>query len=391
MLQQVFISYRQESPEHARSVRRLGELLRQAKLPVALDQFHLDDSPGGPDAGWPAWCETCANESACVLIIGSVGWFAAWDKSNPPENGSGAASEADVIRQKIYDAQGHNSHIRLAFVDDFPPERIPTRLKAWHQFRPFVADHELDQMVRWIADCLDLHDIEPPTVSWPKPMAFTPQLADRIHEWPTMVDLLAGRRQGRILLLQGASGLGKSALIRQAESYADKIGIRRVKVDFKGGTVDLAGLLGQFDLDLGDLLPTFSREGANKTHLLRKAIRALRQPLLAIFDSYEDAAFNNIVTDWLHQQFLPEVETSLGLVVIVAGQKVPEFVHAGWRDLVHHLPLTPISDSEHWVEWIGLRYPNFHDRGAHLPTIVMAAQGNPAIVSNLCENIVKGL
>jgi len=35
MRNQVFISYRQESPEHAREVRRLGELLRQAGLPVA--------------------------------------------------------------------------------------------------------------------------------------------------------------------------------------------------------------------------------------------------------------------------------------------------------------------------------------------------------------------
>ncbi len=45
---QVFLSYRHESPEHARAVKRLGELLRQAKLPVVLDQFFLDQNPGGP-------------------------------------------------------------------------------------------------------------------------------------------------------------------------------------------------------------------------------------------------------------------------------------------------------------------------------------------------------
>jgi hypothetical protein len=60
MLQHVFISYRYETPEHARAVRRLDEVLRQAKIPVALDQFHLDEHPGGPDLGSPQWSEHCA-------------------------------------------------------------------------------------------------------------------------------------------------------------------------------------------------------------------------------------------------------------------------------------------------------------------------------------------
>ena len=64
MRNQVFISYRQEGPEHAREARRLGELLRQSGLPVVLDQFLVEDQPGGPDQGWPKWCEDCATESA---------------------------------------------------------------------------------------------------------------------------------------------------------------------------------------------------------------------------------------------------------------------------------------------------------------------------------------
>lgn len=48
MFQQVFISYRLESPEHARAVRRLGELLRQAKIPVALDKFISTTARAGP-------------------------------------------------------------------------------------------------------------------------------------------------------------------------------------------------------------------------------------------------------------------------------------------------------------------------------------------------------
>ncbi|WP_295457270.1 hypothetical protein [uncultured Thiodictyon sp.] len=46
MRNQVFISYRQESREHAREVRRRGELLRQAGLAVGLDQFLLENMAG---------------------------------------------------------------------------------------------------------------------------------------------------------------------------------------------------------------------------------------------------------------------------------------------------------------------------------------------------------
>jgi hypothetical protein len=84
MRNQVFLSYRHESDEHSRAVLQLGELLRRAAIPVALDQFYLDDNPGGPDEGWPKWCEDCANESACVLIVASEGWFSAYNKCGEP-------------------------------------------------------------------------------------------------------------------------------------------------------------------------------------------------------------------------------------------------------------------------------------------------------------------
>jgi hypothetical protein len=164
MRNQVFISYRQESPEHTREVRRLGELLRRAGLPVALDQFLVEEKPGGPDEGWPKWCEDCANESDCVLVIGSVGWFAAYDGTAPAGIGCGAASEAALFRQYLYDASSNNPRIRLAFLHELDLDRVPERLRAWHQFRPFATDGELNQLVRWAAQCLGLQGIELPTI-----------------------------------------------------------------------------------------------------------------------------------------------------------------------------------------------------------------------------------
>jgi hypothetical protein len=393
MLQQVFLSYRHESAQHAQAVRRLGELLRNAGISVALDQFLLEELAGGPAEGWPKWSEDAADRSACILVVASKGWFAAFEnKSDSPGAGLGAAVEADILRQKLYDDKGVNTKLRLAFLDDTPDHLVPTRLRAWHSFRPFANDDQLQGLTNWIAGCLGIGVVELPAVRWPDPIVgFAPDLANRTkREWPAIVELLAGRSRERILLYDGASGLGKSALIHQAIGYAKKLNIPVGRVDFRGGVLDVAGILGQFDLDLGAQLPTFSRGGADKVHLLRKDLRTLREPVLVVFDTYEHIATNKTVADWLNQQFLVEVETAPGLAVIIAGQEVPQYRSAGWRDLALHLPLSPITEIEHWTPWVEQHYPEFRNKGADLPTVLMISKGNPMVTSRTCEAISKG-
>ncbi|AUB81896.1 TIR domain-containing protein [Candidatus Thiodictyon syntrophicum] len=172
MRNQVFISYRQETPQHAQAVRRLGELLRQAGLAVALDQFLLEDQPGGPDQGWPKWCEDCARDCACVLVIASAGWFTAYEASGPRGSGRGSAAEARLLRQYLYDEPGRNARIRLVLLDDLDPEAVPAGLRAWHRFRPFASDTERGQLVRWAAQCLAA-----PVAPDPNPAPATPNAA----------------------------------------------------------------------------------------------------------------------------------------------------------------------------------------------------------------------
>ncbi|HEV3315840.1 MAG TPA: SEFIR domain-containing protein [Candidatus Angelobacter sp.] len=389
MQNQVFISYRHESPEHSQGVRRLGELLRQAKIPIMLDQFFLEQHPGGPDTGWPQWCEDCANQSACVLIIASEGWFAAYEKSGPSGIGLGAATEADLFRQELWDEKGNNARIRVTFLHTVAADKIPVRLRAWHQFWPFQSNESLEQLVKWITNRLNLQGIELPSVQWPQPLEFQPDLADRNKkEWPAVVDLLAGRSRERILIFEGGSGLGKSELLRQTSAYAQKLGLPVAQIDFKGGVLKIEDVLGIIDLELGAHLPNFSRDGANKSHMLRKDLRGLRQPVLLIFDSYEAGAANQFIADWLSQQLLTEVGTALGLAVIISGQKAPDFANAGWRELARHLPLTPITEIEHWQVWVSRRYPAFHDKG-DLLTLLKLAEGNPSAMAHFCALIAK--
>lgn len=392
MPNQVFISYRYESPEHERAVRRLGELLRQQGIPVELDQFYLKENPGGPNEGWPKWCEDRTNQSACVVIIASQGWFAAFDGTGEPGSGCGAAVEASLIRSYLYEEKGINPRIRLAFLN--PPTAdctIPPRLRDWHRFHPFADSAQLDQLVAWISQRLNLAGIQSPTIQWPKPDdSFTPDFADRVdNEWQVIKDLFTGKARERILLVQGDTGLGKSVLIRQAAAYAKTLGISVSKVDLKS-TYDISAILGQFDLDLGTILPNFTREGSNKTHLLRKDLRGLRRPFLLLFDSYDQNVTDNvIIADWINQHILYEIETALAMTVIVAGQKTPDFANAGWRDFSRHINLEPITDISHWEPWIKNRYPGFVAKGADLRTVIMVAHGNPAVVSTTCEAILK--
>jgi len=387
MLKQAFISYRHESPEHSRAVRRLGEMLRLAGLPVVLDQFYLEDYPGGPDEGWPKWCDDCTTQSECVLVVASEGWFAAYNKTEPPGHGLGAATEADLIRQALYDEQGRNERFRLTFLQSLETSKVPDRLRAWHQFRA-LNDSDLREIIRWVGSRVGIEVKEGSVIKWPTPIPFQPDIADRNkNEWPAVVDLLAGNSRERILLFEGGSGVGKSKMVRQSAEYARKLGISVGVIDFKGGTLKTDDVLDQIDLDLGTHLPHFSQEKPRKSYTLRKDLRALRQPALLIFDSYEDAAENKDIVDWLNVQLLGDLESAPAVTVIIAGQKTPERVNTNWRELALHFSFTPITELVHWKEWASRRYPNVQE-GA-LDILLKATGGQPSLMASLCEGIAK--
>jgi hypothetical protein len=83
-------------------------------LPVAFDQFHLEETAGGgPDGGWARWCIENAKKSACVLIVCSKGWFDAAQGDGPFEEGLGVAAEAGIFLTQIYRHKSQNARVRL--------------------------------------------------------------------------------------------------------------------------------------------------------------------------------------------------------------------------------------------------------------------------------------
>ena len=245
--------------------------------------------------------------------------------------------------------------------------------------------------MQWAADKLGLQGIEPPIVRWPEPVLFEPDLADRREtEWQAIQELISGRSKQRILLIEGNSGLGKSELLREAARYARSAGVPSALIDLKGGYLNVVEILALLDLELGDSLPRFRAQGERReTIALRKDLRALRRPILLLFDSFEDAADNRKVIDWLNIHLLREIETARGLAVVISGQHVPDKTHTTWRNYARRFALEPFDDLRLWQPWILRKYPELRNTTADLKTVLMLAEGIPAVVTSFCQALAQ--
>ena len=94
--------------------------------------------------------------------------------------------------------------------------------------------------------------------------------------------------------------------------------------------------------------------------------------------------------DWVCQNLLAEVERSLAMAVIVAGQPpLPEPEDIRWRTVAQRLPLGPITEAAYWEPWIEKHYPALHGQ-VDLLTLVRASAGVPKTFSDLCHTIAQG-
>jgi hypothetical protein len=192
----------------------------------------------------------------------------------------------------------------------------------------------------------------------------------------------------RILLLHGESGRGKSELICQAKVYAKKLHVPLAHVDFKACALSSEAVLREIARDLRGQLPGFVSGGSNRIDLLRTDLREMRRPVLIIFDSYEKAAENPDLAQWLSLQVLAEVDESPGLAVIVAGQKTPDHTHAGWRGMAERIELENIQDVDAWHDWARSKYSDRIDRTV-ISCLVRSSAGSPSLMATLCATFAE--
>ncbi|MGH8574882.1 MAG: hypothetical protein ACREX8_20295, partial [Gammaproteobacteria bacterium] len=239
----VFLSYRHENDAHRGRVHTLGEQLRAAGIEVVLDQYVLEAPSGGPLEGWPAWSTRQAGDTDKVPIIER--WLVPLLQAHRvPGSGLGAAAEARVIAQRLYNVAGVNPIARIVAFDPANAQGIPLDLQGYHRFDPAL---DLAAMIAWITGTAPAVPPPPPIVEWPAvPPVFEWEPADCEPVRDAFTRLLTAGTPHRVLLVRGASGTGKSHLTRHLLALAlgcDWLACGRL--DLKSGA-DLEGELARF-------------------------------------------------------------------------------------------------------------------------------------------------
>ena len=131
----VFISYSQDSDDHAETVRLLAERLNNDRLQVTLDQWIES-----PEDGWPLWSEKqVLDEQQSVLMVCTETYRRRAMAEEETGTGLGAAWEARIIRQCMFDAGGRNTRFIPVLIGSAQPDSIPRFIKAATYYRVDIS------------------------------------------------------------------------------------------------------------------------------------------------------------------------------------------------------------------------------------------------------------
>jgi hypothetical protein len=371
----VFVSYRHDSDEHKERVHRLALALRARNIEVVIDRDML---PGGPPAGWHVWSEAQVRDADRVLVACTEGYRRVYDEKEVAGVGLGSACEARQIRLELFRSRGSTEKFRPVLVDATCHGSIPDNLAPLHAFAVYrPADFE--QLVEWLTGTSTLPDPIVPT-RWPDPLAsYQRPLADREAEFEHFIGMVTGQSPQRIMLVQGTTNLGKSALIAEMEAYSDRINLDSVKFDFKGGLTNQE-LYNELRLDLH--LPASTRADPDMSvvveHLMRRD-----QPFLLLLDTFQDAGGDS-------RQFLETLLSRMGrcprVAVVVGGQTVPT-PQPKWSQWAKTFRLQPIVDVAPWARFADERWRR-QIESKDLALLVQAAKGEPGLLVTLLGNVL---
>ena len=385
----VFISYSHDNDDHCDKVSSLADKLRQDGLEVIID---TDELPGGPANGWPMWSEAQVKNADHVLVVCTETYYRRYESEEDPGTGLGSVCEARAIRQLVYDTAGKNEKIRVVLLNDYDKKNIPINLKSYHFF-PLFQSNVYQQLLAWLNGANKTNRNETQTegmsVQWPQLTdSYEWLIADRKNIHKHLTDTISGQKNEHILLLSGDSSSGKTALLNEIYNYAKDQQIATSLLDCKGcPTLDDLFETLLTDIDKSLLPLTSHAEDSKRQHQLIRDLKELRIPLLLIFDTYEQASEE--IKRWLENQLLQRLKQAPAVIVIIAGQKIPEHTKYSWSETAKKYELPPIDQVEDWLEFTQKKWNNSNITKQHIEALTLATQGNPAELSSLLETFVK--
>ncbi len=382
----VFISYRQISPTELQRVHAFATRIRDCGVDVVLDQFYLEDNPGGPDEGWALWSENQAENSDKVLVIATADWFQCYLKAAPAGEGLGAAAEAHIVHRRLYAAGTRAAGIRIIALDEAGSACIPERLRDFHHLaiaRPGV----FEGLITWLGGAPPAASAPATasissTLTWPAPppgFAFAPQMANREEEFNFFKGTLRAASPQRGTLISAGSGLGKTRLVSECLRYGTELlGLHRCcLIDLKGNaTRDY--LLDCLANDLGGPF------GSRSEKTLRASLRNATEPLLLVIDTFERAPEDT--RGFIESHILGDLRAAPALRVLLAGKPAafPDRTASTWGSQTKHFELGNIPNPEPWIEW-ARRFD--HVTEAMVRIIVASTRGAPNLTAAMIENL----
>ena len=145
----MFVSYSDDTPQHAARVLELAQWLRTHGIDAHIDQFEES-----PEEGWPRWVYTQVRESEYVLVVCTRGYLERCEGEVPRGRAvdleRSVQFESHLTLQEIHDAEGRNSKfIPLVFHGDDIGECVPLPLRSATHYR---LPDQRDDLYRRLSD-----------------------------------------------------------------------------------------------------------------------------------------------------------------------------------------------------------------------------------------------
>ena len=118
-------------------------------------------------------------------------------------------------------------------------------------------------------------------------------------------------------------------------------------------------------------------------------LQRVRNPVLLLFDTYEQAPQG--AQNWVETQLLRRIARCPALVVVIAGQKVPEQSGKNWTGLARTVALLPISRIEDWVDYVVRSLGSALIKPEHVEFAMLMNDGDPGRISAILKAFAQRL
>jgi serine/threonine protein kinase len=222
------------------------------------------------------------------------------------------------------------------------------RLRNYDVFHLYRPDGKA-RLLEWLSpQPATAHASEASVIAWPTQVEHDWDIADRRQVTDTFARMLRGQAKNRVLLISANSGSGKTRLMTELKECARQAAISCSLLDCKG-CPSLDDLFDTMFLTLSKVFDN-ARISEKREYAIIRDFQQLTSPVLLIFDSYETASADT--QKWLETKLLLSLDGAPGLLIVIAGQKVPDDARFTWSNLCEHITLAPIHDASHWHQYV---------------------------------------